>query len=521
MPDPIDQNLPQAPVTPTLPNPQDMVDAALSGVTSTPKPEVAEAPKSETLPPLTPLTPPVSEPTEPVVAPATIMPEPVVPPVAVTPVVAMGDDTPLAFAGMPSSTAPVETNTSSTSTPNTPPTGGAPLPPVVPQAPEPKKKKKGLIIGGLLFLVLAVGGVLGYNQYAQTGTIAVVGQECKYNGSTLECKPAKTPTPTKKPAPGGGSCSSGQTRCSGNSVEVCAGGDWRASNCTYGCANGACKPNPNPPPTTGGGGGATPPTPPPPGSGLFGSLNPDGTIAGTYACGNNQLCLVDSPGTLQAAAQYCQTHDCDALNFTPTVQNRIDDAITANGNSSCLPTDTGCPQTCSGLDTTNVYKYDTQEPGGGTYCNAQGEKCTRYRIEKMTSSVAAGASHCFVGYGETCGGSCGGDGTPPPSAPPSTPTMKCDGLTSVPDVTPAPVVGVKLTFTCAGTVTPTTAGTLSYKFRYSINSGTPVALTPLTATPNKAELTINACGTYKVECQACATLNGVLTCSPVWTGATQ
>lgn len=104
----------------------------------------------------------------------------------------------------------------------------------------------------------------------------------------------------------------------------------------------------------------------------------------------------------------------------------------------------------------------------------------------------------------------------PPTA--ENPVMACTGITSVPVTTPAPAVGGKLTFTCAGTVTPATSGTLSYKFRYSINSGSYVSMTNKTTTT--AELTIAACGTYKVQCQACATLNGVLTCDPTWTGAT-
>ena len=99
----------------------------------------------------------------------------------------------------------------------------------------------------------------------------------------------------------------------------------------------------------------------------------------------------------------------------------------------------------------------------------------------------------------------------------TTPTMACTGLTHTP--TAVPEIGDKLTFTCAGTVTPPSAGTLSYKFRYSINSGAVAALTNKTTTT--AELNIAACGSYKVECQACATLNGVLTCDPLWTGATQ
>jgi hypothetical protein len=99
------------------------------------------------------------------------------------------------------------------------------------------------------------------------------------------------------------------------------------------------------------------------------------------------------------------------------------------------------------------------------------------------------------------------------------PTMSCKALTSVPDVkTKAPAMGETVTFTCTGEMVPASAGTPSYKFRYNINSGTYATLANKTTTTT--ELTINACGSYSVECQACATLNGTLTCDPVWTGAT-
>lgn len=104
------------------------------------------------------------------------------------------------------------------------------------------------------------------------------------------------------------------------------------------------------------------------------------------------------------------------------------------------------------------------------------------------------------------------------SNPIQQPGMACIGIAKTPTSGNA-AIGDKLTFTCSGSVTPPTAGTLSYKFRYSINGGVPTALTNKTTTT--AELTIAACGSYKVECQACATLNGVLTCAPNWTGATQ
>ncbi|GAB4026224.1 MAG: hypothetical protein Fur0011_1080 [Candidatus Microgenomates bacterium] len=107
--------------------------------------------------------------------------------------------------------------------------------------------------------------------------------------------------------------------------------------------------------------------------------------------------------------------------------------------------------------------------------------------------------------------------SPSPSASVSTASLMCSNLTRTP--TAVPEIGDKLTFTCAGASTPAGAVNLTYKFRYNLNNGAYVAMTNKTATTS--ELTIASCGTYKVQCQACGTINGVLTCDPTWTAATQ
>lgn len=96
------------------------------------------------------------------------------------------------------------------------------------------------------------------------------------------------------------------------------------------------------------------------------------------------------------------------------------------------------------------------------------------------------------------------------------PVLACTGLTNTPA---APVIGQTVTFTCAGTITPTGAATLSYKFKYSLNDGADQLLANKTNTT--AELAITACGTYSVQCKVCATIAGVLKCDPTWTGAIQ
>lgn len=131
---------------------------------------------------------------------------------------------------------------------------------------------------------------------------------------------------------------------------------------------------------------------------------------------------------------------------------------------------------------------------------------------------------CFCGTVQTDGPTgvhsqtmtCGCSGNPSPSS--TTANLVCNSLTRTP-ATESPAIGDKLTFTCAGSITPAGIATLNYKFRYSINSGAMVALA--NKTPTTAELTIASCGSYKVECQTCATRAGVTKCDPIWTGATQ
>jgi len=123
---------------------------------------------------------------------------------------------------------------------------------------------------------------------------------------------------------------------------------------------------------------------------------------------------------------------------------------------------------------------------------------------------------------------CGCGGTKPskppvlPSIPPSPSpspsySMSCTGLTKN---VAAPIVGSKITFTCAGaTVPPAGATLLKYDFRYNIDGGVWKTLT--NKTKATAELTIAACGSYSVQCRACVTYGGQTTCDPIWQGATQ
>ena len=136
--------------------------------------------------------------------------------------------------------------------------------------------------------------------------------------------------------------------------------------------------------------------------------------------------------------------------------------------------------------------------------------------------VDTGSGH--TSYSSTCG--CNEtnvtENSPSPS-PSGSVSFMCTGIQRTAQANPTtgdipPAMGDKLTFTCAGAATPAGSVSLTYKFRYSINDGAYTSLTNKTATT--AEMTIAQCGRYKVQCQACGTINGVLSCDPVWTPAT-
>lgn len=447
----------------TISNPQDLVDAALGSASEpvrAPEPVVQTVPPAP-LPPLSPLS------TE------EVKPESVVASVPNNTV--MGDDTPLAFAmPAPSTQAPI------------PPTQQSSyLPPVAPAPTNTNvgkpKKKVGLVIGGILLLVMALGGgVWGYQKYNTTAQIAYVKSDTPEANALAEAK--RIAKAAKQ---------NGKSEKEAKDLATIAAK--KAASDTVKMVSEQLK---------------------------LGSEKDIKQIAADMACGTDAQCISDiKSGTINDAVQRVG-EETIKKDF---VQTGIDNAVNLEYAGVCLAGDTGCPTSCSNVVGFSNYKYPTKEPGGGKYCDDQGRQCSKYRNEMMLFEVAStpGNEWCFVDYGEQCGeaGSCGpGSNTvdtpsssPSPSPSPS-PAMACTGLTYVPATTP--VIGTVLTFTCAGTITPTTAGTLSYKYRYSINSGVYT-----TMTNNK--LTIAACGTYSVECQTCATIAGVLTCDPIWTGATQ
>lgn len=166
-------------------------------------------------------------------------------------------------------------------------------------------------------------------------------------------------------------------------------------------------------------------------------------------------------------------------------------------------------------------KGGTEVYTGGPCTAANGKKFTG-NLGCFCGTVQVDTPNGHTSYSSTCG--C--DKEVKESSPPTittNPTLMCTSLTRTPTTTP--VVGDKITFTCVGASTPAGAVSLTYKFRYSLNSGAYVAMTNKTATTS--ELTIASCGSYKVQCQACGiipntrpTVGGANeTCDPIWSGA--
>lgn len=405
MADPIDQ---------TTTSPQSLVDAALGTV-----PENTAPVAPPVLVPLPPLAPPV---TPPISTPLTK--------------VAMGDDTPLAFA----TPNPTVTPTSQTMTPPEQQSSYLPPVPSVPLEHKTKPKSKvGLVLAGVLLMVVALGGgIFGYQRYQmnkQPASINITGDAYE---KKMDIQNAK------------------ETR-NGEYTGV------KRLRDDFGLDLDITKP-------------------------------------------------ITDPVNAPVFEQFKDETSAQVK------EELVAEKTTTTTSGQCLPGD-NCPIQCTPEQLGGADGYvPTQEPGGGSFCEGT-KQCVRYRRE-----MQSGATHCFVGYGTQCSGDDTCDETktldnpsPSPSPSPSAsiaPTMACTGLTSVPALTTTPSIGTLLTFTCAGTVTPSSAGTLSYKYRYSINGGAYTAMT-------NNKLTIAACGDYSVQCQACATLAGVLTCNPTWTGATQ
>ncbi len=521
-------------------SPQDLINAALGTTTPTPAQELSTEPQLTPELPLTP-TPTIETP----VMPSELTEAPVLPTQ-----VTMGDDTPLAFVGSaPAATTPT---TEPVVEPTMPVSLGtsAPMdavPPVVPIATLPvepiktQKKSKVLLFVLGFFALVGLLGAFGYGAYNKYGTInpaqiSVVAGKTQYTcggcegNNKLVWKNGECVWSGKACDQGNGDTTSGnQSECTGckNGFEV----KWSASKnscvqvqpCKLGEINSSS--------TCGTSGG------------LWCKVT-DSAGKNHEFCGDNtsgracyKQAIEDKGITMSIGMLKCkQSGDSWVLDETYYTGNTAGSQTVAevmasynaiNGTSGVDP----CSKTYTPKAGTEKYVCKIGVVGQGTEGQPgvayTGGACTAlngkvfYGNEKgcFCGTVQVDTPHGHQSYSSTCGCDKTVDNPSPipsPSVPVTAPKLMCDGLTRTPTTTP--VIGDKLTFTCTGSSVPAGSVALTYKFRSAIDGGVWSSLTNKTATT--AEMTINACGSYKIQCQACGTISGAVVCDPVWTGAT-
>lgn len=534
-------------ITPTNSDPQDLINAALGTTT----PTTPATPMTEPQPTL-PMPEPAAMPSELTEAPVLPPIQPIAPTIAQQPSapIVMGDDTPLAFVGSsPNSTTPttepVTEPTMPVSLGTSAPMDAVPtVPPVLTPSEKPVQKKsraKTILVGLALAIALVGGiGIFGYQQYGSVGALIAgvlsEGKDCpkgKHVNDSGQCvtNDIKGGGEEKVPPEKGGSpdnCGDGYAWC-GVGISKCVSFDALAA------AGGGCNKYGEKVygiPTVY---GATP-----------GRLAPDmscdpAKIANKTmkqcTCGSSNYCF-DRDGSCSSTpitrldGSTVDTGFCGLVGSIPagsTTFKEYDGLFNADGTlkynyfcdlTGCNTSDTSC----------QVVRYTCNSTVSGNSCTDQSSAYVKNSMTTSNSLKFTGA----CGKVEQIDVSCGGyktsrtsinppcekaEDTPNPSPSPSVPVvapkLMCDGLTRTPTTTP--VIGDKLTFTCTGSSVPAGSVSLTYKFRSAIDGGVWSSMTNKTATT--AEMMINACGTYKVQCQACGTISGAVVCDPAWTGA--
>lgn len=504
-----------------LVDPQSAVNAALGGtVNPEPTPPTPTPP-----PPPIPATDPVTPP-----APPTPPPNPPTPPEPVA--TAMSPDLPLAFA-KPASDQKTEATT-------------VPPAPTLPVEAPKKKGKLGVILAGILGLFIVLGGsVFGYLYYTEN-----------LPPSKSEIANIQTKYPDKASCEG--ACDAGRLlrwdakngRCE-DSGKSCSGEGTAQQLHSY-VVNRTyenCKPGSGFAWCDGCGGFCIAP--------IKETCNQmqvakcgESPIVGascstTKLPGYTQTCECDGNGPYYFdATGICDSNDPKAKGTTDPKYYDANGLCAVAKMTNCATTGgaggTGvsCDFTCDG----NGCRCDSDRNG----CQIYHWKCDRITdldigcqdgTPKIGMSASFNASCGSEQIDVVCHGTnvgfrsrvtdvkCGSPSKPPtvipspsPSPSPSTTTaMSCTGISKN---VATPEIGDKVTFTCAGSTTPASLGSsLAYNFRYNINSGNWQTLANKTSTT--AELSVDACGTYAVQCRACLTTAGTTTCDPVWQGATQ
>ena len=551
--------------TPT--NPQDLIDQALGGGATATAP-TPTPPTEPTLPTPEPLTPPaateqmVEQKAEEVVAPkvesvpeelTSTQPEPIVMPEPPKETKPMGEDMPLAFAA----TAPADTTTTTPPEPYIEPVNTAAVVPPILAAPavdqtSTPKKKKGLKIVGLVvgfFVMFGVVGAVSYQMLTGQSLIAavfepkwtrvdgVVVKNPAYEKLTGDAKIINddardeylgrgdyAPDPKIEAANYKGACEAiegaqwcdygfcmknngSQGNCNNRAVELGYTVTYGASVLGVGKCNEKDIAEGGKDCTCGRGTGAKAMCFSRGGVCDADDAGPDVVSAEYY----NGQGLCATAGTIKSNGDY-ELKDTAGLTFSCN-----DNGCSASG--SCYVSRSTCTETSSDSCLKGSSKYIEGSEKNGTNLTFEGKCGTVEQIDvncggRYIQSRTRLNGECQEGEEKTTTVT---TPTPSPSPSPSgSVSLMCTGLTRTPTTTPK--IGDKLTFTCAGSSTPAGAVSLNYKFRYNINSGAYVTLANKTATT--AEMTVAACGTYKVQCQTCGTINGVLTCDPVWGSAT-
>lgn len=495
-------------------DPQGVVDEALK----VPEPVVPAPP----IPPVPPV-PPVAPTIPPITPVAPVVETPVSPP--------MNPDMPLAFVPPAPGFTPV-----------------APAPaPTIPVEPPKKKSKLGVVLAGIVGLFVVLGGsVAGYLYYTENlppskSTIASIQEQftspkdCNgacYNGRLLRWNYAQDKcVDSGKACEGGGAAHSvvvdlteAQCRLGDN-----PGGADDATVWCDGCGGFCIKPvdktcNQMQVEKCGE-------------SPVFGascSTTPKTGYTKSCSCSDGNTYYFDSEGI-------CNQAEANKLGLKD--QNYDEVGLCALGMSGCDNSGTGTgpggqPMSCDFTCSSSGCKCNKPD----NECLVNHWKCNR--IDNLTGGCQDGTPKTgqSASFSESCGSEqidvwCHGDSVAfrsrvnsvacgaTPSRPPRSPlpsasvgySMSCTGLTKN---VAAPAIGNKVTFTCAGATVPAAgASLLRYDFRYKIDSGNWQVLANKTAAT--AELTVDACGTYGVQCRACVTYGGATTCDPIWQGASQ
>lgn len=537
--------------TPNTNDPQDLINAVLEPAPAAPtiaETPVVATPEPEVMPPEL-MEAPALPTTPEEVANSSIVEQP-------SSTVTVGDDTPLAFVG--TSVEASAPTTEKIAEPTMPASLGtsAPMdavPPVVPpsilntpttdKARKPSSIKKVLIAVAAFVAVLAVGGFASYKYYGdpQQGTIAYITKWLKdkegnlslnpqyqdlqkygsvtvtnddgeqeqvnqYNNEVERAEDLGLEAPT-------GANQIRDTR--GTTKETCNGclnggwQVWRDGSCvTTGTCGGSIEQN---------------------------TANPNIATADSAAdcakTGGSWCSSVDAKGQAYAfCGQTSETKNCNTLASEKGYIIQLGIVKCVQGDDGKYHADLSVNYATAADRYAVEAQCYAQKMGSGAYICPVGTSvaCTDKNGKPFNGNLGCfcGVVQIDTGTGHTSyKSSCGCDKnetttvnnpSPSPSTPTTPPTLMCDGLTRTPTTTP--VIGDKLTFTCTGSSVPAGAVALTYKFRSAIDGGVWSSLTNKTATT--AEMTINACGTYKVQCQACGTISGAVVCDPVWTGAT-